>query len=343
MGVAESKFSPQIVTGSYIGWLEAIQGKTVGRYTERHLGGFTDEEALEAVHAYATAYQVPVTDATARYIAEVCNNDPFYIAAMISNQPAEKDLTTAEGVRDALALETITDKGEIALVWRTHFAEACARVDDVNARRIVLYLAGHEPAERDRAQIREDLDLTMTELKIEQCLHSLVMAGILAYGSSHFHFRGLGDKIFAMVLRSLCGEEIEQMKTKGFMANLSRQLIAAAAADSRHKDQATAKKKDLPAILRANPGATLHFDEESGCWDLIEFPKEPPPDNPDEEVAWLMRYVLASDSDTFENPEHGRYPEGILRAALECLDIGFEPDKSKWLTAPTREKFLNEN
>ena len=103
------------------------------------------------------------------------------------------------------------------------------------------------------------------------------------------------------------------------------------------------KKKDLPAILRAHPGATLHFDKESGGWALIEFPKEPPPDNPDQDVDWLMRYVLASDSDVFLNPEHARYPEGILRAALESLSIGFEPDKSRWLTEPAREKWLNEN
>ena len=42
-------------------------------------------------------------------------------------------------------------------------------------------------------------------------------------------------------------------------------------------------------------------------------------------------------------PEHGRYPEGILRAALECLGIGFEPDRSKWLTKPDLEPWWEEN
>ena len=55
-----------------------------------------------------------VTDETAPYIAEVCDNDPFYIAATISNHSEEKDLTTEQGVRDALTFETVVGQGEIA-------------------------------------------------------------------------------------------------------------------------------------------------------------------------------------------------------------------------------------
>ncbi len=77
--------------------------------------------------------------------------------------------------------------------------------------------------------------------------------------------------------------------------------------------------------------------------ELIEFPKDPPPDNPDdvEDTRWLNRYILASGNDSFENPDHGRYPEGVLRAALECLNIGFEPDKIKWVTVSSRKKLVN--
>ncbi len=75
------KFSPQIVAGSYIGWLGAILMHMTGRYRVWHLEGLTDEAALEAVYNYAYTYQVPITESTASYIAEVCDNDPFYIAA----------------------------------------------------------------------------------------------------------------------------------------------------------------------------------------------------------------------------------------------------------------------
>jgi hypothetical protein len=147
MGAAESKFSPQIVAGSYIGWLGAILRHMTGRYVERRLEGLSDEEALEAVYNYARVYRVAITDETAPYVAEVCANDPFYIAATIGNRSDEKDLTTLEGVRDALALETAAGKGEIARVWNEYLWSAFDRVNDVNARKIVLYLAAHEPEE----------------------------------------------------------------------------------------------------------------------------------------------------------------------------------------------------
>ena len=171
----------------------------------------TDEEALEAVYNYAYTYRVPLTDQAAPYVAEVCDNDPFYIASTVRNHIEEKDLTTEKGVREALALETVMGKGDIARVWNEYLGDAFARVNDVNARKIVLYLAKYDPEERSRAQIREDLDLQMTEGKLEKRLHQLVKADILAYGSSYFHYRGLGDKIFAMVFRRLYGTEIEQV------------------------------------------------------------------------------------------------------------------------------------
>ena len=238
MGAAESKYSPQIVAGSYIGWLGAILRHMTGRYLEWHLEGLTDEAALEAVYNYAYTYRVAITDETAPYIAEVCDNDPFYIAAMIFNRPDEKDLTTEEGVRDALTLETVAGKGEIARVWREYLLGAFARVNDTNARKIVLYLAAHEPEERTRVQIREDLDLDMTEGELEERLYKLVMADIVAEGSSDFRYRGLGDRIFAMVFRRIYGEEIERVTVADVDDDFKRELAAAKARVSVHKGAA---------------------------------------------------------------------------------------------------------
>ncbi len=150
MGAAESKFAPQIVAGSYIGWLEAILRHLTARYRDWRLESLSDAEALEAVYNYAYAYRVAITDETAPYIAEVCGNDPFYISAVISHRSEEKDLTTAEGVRDALTYETITGQGDIARVWNEYVQDAFRRVNDRNARKIVLYLAKHEPEEKTR-------------------------------------------------------------------------------------------------------------------------------------------------------------------------------------------------
>jgi hypothetical protein len=257
MGAAESKFSPQIVAGSYVGWLGAILSHMTGRYREWHLGGLTDEEALEAVYNYAYAYQVAITDQTASYVAEVCDNDPFYIAATISNRPDEKDLTTEAGVRDALTLETVAGKGEIARIWLEYLLGAFARVNDTNARKIVLYLAAHEPEERTRAQIREDLDLTMTEGELEERMYKLVMADILAEGSTRFRYRGLGDRIFAMVFRRLYGEEIERVRLGEIDNDFKRELAAVKGQLSVHRGAAAEYRVRYRLLVASLRGATL--------------------------------------------------------------------------------------
>ena len=257
MGAAESKVSPQIVAGSYIGWLGAILLHMTGRYREWQLRGLADDEALEAVYNYATAYRMPVTDETAPYLAEVCDNDPFYIAATIENRRWEKDLTTKEGVREALALETVLGQGEIARVWREYLLAAFAEVNDANARKIVLYLARHEPEERDRRQIREELELDLTDNELEKRLHQLVKADILADGSSNFRYRGLGDRIFAMVFRRIYGEEIERVSEDAIEDDFKRQLATARRQAARYRGVAAEYKVRYRLFAASLAGAEL--------------------------------------------------------------------------------------
>ncbi|MCP4658047.1 MAG: hypothetical protein GY856_21770 [bacterium] len=257
MGAAESKFSPQIVAGSYIGWLEAILGHLTGRYAEWHLEGLTDDEALQAVYNYAYTHQVPITEASAPYIAEVTGNDPYYIAATISNHPEKKDLTTEEGVRDALSFETVAGQGQIARVWLEYLQDAFARINDLNARKIVLYLARHEPEARTRAQIRDELDLTLTDGELEKRMHQLVKADILAYGSSYFHYRGLGDKVFAVVFRRLYAAEIEHLDDATIVADFKRELATAKGRIAAQKGALAEHRVRYRLLVSSLRGATL--------------------------------------------------------------------------------------
>jgi len=257
MGAAESKFSPQIVAGSYIGWLAAIFRHMTARYREWHLEGLRAEEALAAVYAHAYAHQVPITNETAPYIAEVCENDPFYIAATIRNFSEEKDLTTRAGVRDALTFETIGGQGEIAAVWGEYLADAIARVNDQNAHKMVLYLASYDPEERTRKQIKEDLKIEISDPELDKRLKQLVKADILAQGSSNFRFRGLGDPIFAMVFRRIYGEEIEQISVASIDEDFKQQLASAKGLASLHKGRAAEFKVRYQLLVASLRGATL--------------------------------------------------------------------------------------
>ena len=264
MGTAESKFSPLIVAGSYIGWLAAIFRHMTARFSQWHLESLSSEEAIAAVYAHAYVHQVPVTDETAPYLAEVCENDPFYIAATIRNRSEEKDLTTRAGVRDALAYETVTNQGEIAAVWVEYLAEAIKRVNDQNAHKMVLYLARHEPEVRTRKQIKEDLKLEMADPELDKRLKQLVYADILAQGETNFHYRGLGDPVFAMIFRRIYGAEIEQVSVeqidedfKNKLADVEEKLASARGEVSAYKGEAAELKVRYQLLVASQRGAVL--------------------------------------------------------------------------------------
>ena len=257
MGAAESKYSPQIVAGSYIGWLEAILRHLTARYTRWRLGSLSDAEALEAVYNYASIYRVTVTEETALYIAEVCYNDPYYIAATVSHQAEDKDLTSEDGVRDALTYETATNQGDIAYVWGEYLAGAFGRINKINSRRIVLYLAKHEPAERDREQIRKDLELELTNEALTERLHQLVMADIVAPGSTDFHYQGLGDRIFAMVFRRLYGAEIDRIGVEEIDDAFKHELVALKGRLSVKKGELAELRVRYRLFVASHRGATM--------------------------------------------------------------------------------------
>ncbi|MCP4659443.1 MAG: hypothetical protein GY856_28885, partial [bacterium] len=164
---------------------------------------------------------------------------------------------TAQGVRDALTFETAVDQGEIAHTWGEYLADAIKRVNDQNAHRIVLYLAKHEPEERDRTQIHKDLALDMTENDLTERLYQLVMADILAQGSSNFHYRGLGDRVFAMVFRRIYGAEIDRVSVEQIDDDFKQKLAALKGQLSVHKGAAAEYRVRYRLLVASLSGATL--------------------------------------------------------------------------------------
>ena len=126
-GPPRAKYSPQIVAGSYIGWLEAILRHLTARYKS---GGasdsFSDADALEAVYNYASHLPRSLSPRNGRPTSpRSATTIPSTSPRRSSNQPEDKDLTSEEGVRDALTYETTTDdQGEIAYVWGEYLAGA---------------------------------------------------------------------------------------------------------------------------------------------------------------------------------------------------------------------------
>ncbi|MCP4592935.1 MAG: hypothetical protein GY842_19540, partial [bacterium] len=118
-------------------------------------------------------------------------------------------------------------------------------------------LAAHEPEERGRDQILADLQLEMTDQELEERLHKLVKADILADGSSNFRYRGLGDRIFAMVFRRIYGEEIDRVNAASIEDDFLRQLDTARRQIAWHKGLAAEFKVRYRLLAASLRGATL--------------------------------------------------------------------------------------
>ncbi len=221
---AESKVSPQLVTGSRVGWLTTIIRRMVGRYDEHYLGPFTDAEALEAVYNYSKLEGEPINDETAPYIVTVCFNDPYYIAQIFRSRFKAKDLTTQEGVAQTLEFETDSQTGRIAKMWLEYIWDVFDRINEVNTKKIVLYLAGIKEGEKSRAEIQQDLELGLSDPELEERLHKLMKADIIRLGESNFHYQGLGDPIFAQVFRKLYGPEIENIDPQMIRSQFIEQI-----------------------------------------------------------------------------------------------------------------------
>jgi len=204
-----SKVSPQIITGSYIGWLDAIVRRMVGRYFEFRLGPLPQEEAVAAIYKYAHIFKRDISSQAASYLAELCHYDPYYISLMFKSPYPDRGPLTRELARKILNYETRLEGGEITKMWGDYIHSAIERVNDRHAKKIILYLAKHSDREFTRDQLRQNLKLELDDRELELKMEKLVKSDILAQGSTMFRYKGLGDPIFELVFRRLYEEEID--------------------------------------------------------------------------------------------------------------------------------------
>ncbi|MCP4696416.1 MAG: hypothetical protein GY862_06170, partial [Gammaproteobacteria bacterium] len=108
LSLSESKLAPMLVTGSYPGMLMKILGKYLkgARLSRTRMAPYlTSDEGMQAVYKYAEVCGEPITNETAVQINELCMADPFFISCVFQNDYKGKDLTTRDGVIDAVNYE----------------------------------------------------------------------------------------------------------------------------------------------------------------------------------------------------------------------------------------------
>ena len=210
LATAESKCAPMLVTGSYIGWLRRIIWELLpARFNEVFLANLEPSEGFDMILKYAQFYNIPVNKQTAEYILGLTQGDPYYISILFEGTYfGEKDFTDEKNINDVYEHE-IT-KGNIKGTWLEYLHKAFSEVNDLNAKRMVLYLFSANGEERTREQIMTDLKFDMTDSELEKKLKALVYSDIISQGESNFDYKVAYDKIYELVFRNIYQKEIDK-------------------------------------------------------------------------------------------------------------------------------------
>jgi hypothetical protein len=215
LSTAESKIAPLLVSGSWVGWLmDELNNMLPSRFRYKYLGNMPENEAPEVVFKYSRFFDVPVTEETAFSIVRITEGNPFYISSVIRSNYPDKDLTSIDGLTGTLEFETLDDQGLIKTSWMEYMAKAFPKINDKNAKNIVLHLSKHRDREWNRDELRGALNLEMPDQDLEKKLQALVKADIINKGRSYYSYRGVNDNIFDKVFRGVYDEEIQKFDAR---------------------------------------------------------------------------------------------------------------------------------
>jgi hypothetical protein len=210
LSTAESKIAPLLVSGSWVGWLmNQLKMMLPARFKYKSLKNMPEHEAVEMVFKYSRFFDVPVTEETAYLIAHFSEGSPFYISSIIRSEYEDKDLTTVDGLTRTFEFETLDDHGTIKFTWMEYVKTAFSKVNDRNAKKIVLHLCKHKGEEMTRKDLMDTLRLDMTDELLEEKLDALVKSDIIEQGVSNFRYHAVADNIFDKVFRGVYQDEIE--------------------------------------------------------------------------------------------------------------------------------------
>ncbi|MCP4156189.1 MAG: hypothetical protein GY757_51185, partial [bacterium] len=128
------------------------------------------------------------------------------------------------GLTGTLEFETLNDQGSIKGTWMEYVKTAFSKVNDRNAKRIVLHLFKHKGRELTRKDLLDDLKLDMTDEKLEEKLEALVKADIIQQGQTNYDYRSVHDNIFDKVFRGVYQKEIEHFDVKDIKKEYKQSL-----------------------------------------------------------------------------------------------------------------------
>jgi hypothetical protein len=225
LSTAESKIAPLLVSGSWVGWLmNELDTMLPNRFRYEFLENMPENEAVEMIYKYSNFFEVPITEQTVYLMFKQTEGSPFYISSLIRSRFPGKDLTTVQGLIDALEFETLDRRGNIRLTWMEYVLSTFKKVNGKNAKKIVLYLCQHRDREVTREELLEKLNLGLEDSELEEKLEAMVKGDIISQGQTHFDYRGVQDNIFDKVFRGVYGKEIQNFDVRMIREEYTQEL-----------------------------------------------------------------------------------------------------------------------
>jgi len=213
LGASESKIAPMLITGSIVGMLiRLIRRQLPKRFEFYFLKKFQPQDFLELGYKLSALYEVPVTDACLLSAHRLLDGHPAYLRDIFNSKFPNKDLTTEPGLYETYLFECGHPQlGRIRAGWEEYLDLALDEINQVNAKKIVLFLAKHNDREWSRKEIKEHCGLVeMNDQELERKLQALVAGDLISQGGASIDYQGLGDPTFDKVFRLKYEKEIEQ-------------------------------------------------------------------------------------------------------------------------------------
>ncbi len=209
----EYKNAPMLVTGSWVGWLtDDLNRLLPGRFLKDPIRNLPEDESLEMIYKYSLIDKIPVSEKTVWLIAHLTEGNPFYISTLFRSKYPGKDLTTDEGVRKTLEFETLNIDANINATWMEYLDSAFSRINDAHAKDMVLYLSKNRHRYVRRKELKEKLNLDITDTELEKKFRALYRADIIE--EEYGRYRGVQDNIFAKVFRRAYSDDIDNFVTE---------------------------------------------------------------------------------------------------------------------------------
>ena len=131
----------------------------------------------------------------------------------------KRDLTQSTGVIETVNYELADRKSEMSMTWAEYIDSTLQRINDRNAKSLVLFLNKHNDQTWTARELKEKLDLDLEVNDIQRKLLTLVEADLLNRGSSDIQFSGLQDGTLNLILRNRFEHEIND-----FVPNMKQEF-----------------------------------------------------------------------------------------------------------------------